>query len=75
MWQTTLDYLGKDPVCHVVPLNDLQKHDKDSNCECNPSVEYEIDKQGNHVPIYVHNSYDHREDLERSQVTYTIKSL
>jgi hypothetical protein len=49
-----------DEDVHVVPLNDLLEHSTDSaECMCDPKVLVD-----GAVLIYVHNSYDGREDRE-----------
>ena len=42
---------------HVYPINDLKEHTLDEFCECNP----EWHEEG----MWVHNSFDGREHIER----------
>lgn len=46
---------------HVYPTNDLKVHDINGDCACNPII-YIAD---NGELLYVHNSYDGREHVER----------
>jgi hypothetical protein len=52
-----------DNVWHVFPVNDLAKHEIDSDivCWCNPKVE----KQENNGLVVVHKSKDGREFREK----------
>lgn len=44
---------------HVVPLNDLRDHEESAKCWCCP---IEIFDASMHVPVWVHNSMDGREN-------------
>lgn len=45
---------------HVLPVNDIKEHKEDSTCECKPKVIFE-----NGDMIFIHNSYDKREHMEK----------
>lgn len=53
---------------HVIPNNDLMKHDTESqeNCWCNPKIE----EQDNGNWVIVHNSLDGREYKEKDNDKY-----
>lgn len=42
---------------HILPINDLKKHEESSTCECSPSLIME-----NGEMLLVHNSHDGREE-------------
>lgn len=45
---------------HVYPVADLKPHQMTTECHCDPHVDWK-DR------IVVHNSYDHREVVERAK--------
>jgi hypothetical protein len=47
-------------MIHILPINDLEKHEELSTCKCNPKL---IEENGE--LILVHNSFDKREIIER----------
>jgi len=47
-----------EEIYHVVPVNDILKHEISSGCHCRPVL-----KEG----VWVHNSYDGREVLEQGR--------
>jgi len=51
---------------HVFPINDLKEHTLNENCDCNP-IAYLLNN-GN--IMYVHNSYDGREYIEKLFVAF-----
>ena len=44
---------------HIIPVDDLKEHTTIGGCECDPKIDWE-------VMIVIHNSYDHREVVERA---------
>lgn len=49
-------------IWHVLPINDIQEHEEDSTCKCNPTAE--VLENGD--IMLVHNSFDGREAREQS---------
>jgi hypothetical protein len=49
-----------EPV-YVTPIDDLREHVSRDDCPCNPRREH---RPGS-VPVYVHNSWDGRELVEK----------
>ena len=43
---------------HVIPTNDLKRHELTTTCGCDPKVEWEHG-------LVVHNAYDKREEVEK----------
>lgn len=53
-WMHVMDVSAKEPITHIVPINDSYTHDTD-NCWCCPTDDgYEV----------IHNAADCREDYE-----------
>lgn len=52
-------------MIHVVPMNDEEEHDLDSECRCKPVVHWQS-PDGDILPtaLVVHNSFDCREVSE-----------
>ena len=50
-------------MLHVTPVNDLQDHELESTCACQPTLE-----MVNGEMIFVHNAYDEREKSEPNGV-------
>lgn len=46
-------------MIHILPINDLQEHEEETTCKCEPRVIFE-----NGEMIVVHNSFDGREAVE-----------
>lgn len=46
-------------IFHVIPANDLMKHNQSYNCHCEPVI-----KESFNNIIIVHNSFDGREGVE-----------
>lgn len=44
---------------HVIPLNDLKKHELTQRCDCDPVIDWD---RG----IVIHNAYDKREEVEKA---------
>lgn len=44
---------------HIIPINDLKEHEESSVCSCRPALIID-----NGEMIFVHNSYDKREENE-----------
>ena len=44
---------------HVLPVNDIKEHVEESTCNCCPALKME-----NGEMIFIHNSYDRREEKE-----------
>jgi hypothetical protein len=55
MWKASKSSLGQ---CDVIPMNDLHGHTYGEGCSCGPR---------NQGGIWVHNSFDGREILERAK--------
>ena len=47
-------------MIHILPINDLKKHEESTTCECNPKIEILEDGE----IMVIHNSYDGREFIE-----------
>ena len=50
----------KPDIYHVIPVDDLQSHEKSVDCACDPIVE-----EDGHLVI--HNSHDGREFIEEAK--------
>lgn len=46
---------------HVLPVNDLMKHQEDSTCWCGPQDEVVMRADGSNGYLYTHHSLDGRE--------------
>lgn len=46
---------------HVMPRNDIKNHTQESTCSCQPTL-----KQHSGEMVFVHNSFDCREALEKA---------
>jgi hypothetical protein len=53
-------------MINIIPVNDLEEHEESSTCKCGPKVLHE---NGN--MIFVHNSFDGREAVERANEILT----
>lgn len=53
-------------MVNVVPRNDVREHLQNSECWCNPKIEF-WDENGNYEngPLIIHNSADWREAAEQ----------
>ena len=49
------EYKSKILMIHILPVNDLEEHEKTTTCKCKPRVEFE-----NGEMIVIHNSFDGR---------------
>lgn len=47
---------------HILPVNDLKEHEEETDCHCEPTVEWH---EGGLVVI--HNAYDGRELYEEAE--------
>ena len=45
---------------HILPNNDIQEHQEDSQCKCEPRVDIENE-------LIIHNAYDGRELIEQTE--------
>ena len=48
-------------IWHITPVNDLEEHEENSTCKCNPRSE--VEPESGDILI-IHSSYDGRELLE-----------
>lgn len=46
-------------MINVIPVNDSEKHEENSTCHCNPTVEFHDGEM-----IIIHNAFDGREAVE-----------
>jgi hypothetical protein len=46
-------------MINILPIDDINEHEENSCCSCNPSVMFE-----NGEAIIIHNSFDGREGVE-----------
>jgi hypothetical protein len=52
-------YEGDKTESHVLPVDDLRKHEQSEFCPCNPVLE-----EHPYNLLVIHNSYDNREEFE-----------
>ena len=49
---------------NIFPINDIEEHQMDGKCKCNPKVICQILNEEEYAYIIVHNSFDRREIQE-----------
>lgn len=56
-------------MINIIPINDTEPHQHDTECSCNPIIEVKNDEI-----IAIHNSFDNREVIERLVEGLNIKT-
>lgn len=59
-------------IWHILPKNDIDKHEELSTCKCGPRVEKNYETG---IVTIIHNSFDGRELIEEANEILKLKGI